>query len=58
MEEELHALQTAEEQLQSTVQQLQVAQQDVVAEADTLKSQLVVEQQARIGLQRQVSQTL
>ncbi len=47
-------LQSAEEQLQSTVQQLQVAQQQVVDEANTLKSQLVIEQEARSALQRQV----
>lgn len=47
-------LHSAEEQLQSTVSQLQVAQQDVVKEADKLKSLLLVEQDARTALQRQV----
>ena len=47
-------LQSAEEQLQSTVNQLQVAQQQVVQEAQTLKSQLLIEQETRTALQRQV----
>ena len=54
MEEELHMLQSAEEQLQNTVKQLQVAQGQVVEEAQSLKSQLVIEQEARTALQRQV----
>ena len=55
MEEELQMLQSAEEQLQNTVKQLQVAQGQVVEEAQSLKSQLVIEQEARTALQRQVT---
>ena len=47
-------LQSAEEQLQTTVTQLQVAQQQVVEQAESLKSQLIIEQEARAALQRQV----
>ena len=54
MEEELQMLQSAEEQLQNTVKQLQVAQGQVVEEAQSLKSQLVIEQKARTALQIQV----
>ena len=54
MEEELHMLQSAEEQLQNTVKQLQVAQGQVVEEAQSLKSQLEMEQETRTALQRQV----
>ena len=54
IEEELHMLQSAEEQLQSTIKQLQLAQLQVVEEARSLKLQLIVEQEARTALQRQV----
>ena len=54
MEEELQMLQLAEEQLQSPVKQLQVAQEQVVDEAQSLKSQLFIEQEARTALQKQV----
>ena len=55
MEETLRELQSAEDQLRSTVKQLQVTQQQFVSETETLRQQLVTEQETRIDLQKQVS---
>ncbi len=47
-------LQFAEETLQSTVGQLQTAQNLIQQEADAMRQQLVQEQEARTTLQQQV----
>ena len=54
IEDELKMLQSAEETLQSTVGQLQTAQNLIQQEADAMRQQLVQEQEARTTLQQQV----